>query len=143
MVVLKWWVHQPNGPPLGPFPAEAIAEAIVQGRLPSDVWVAAQGDAARRTEPRWLRAADVPIIAARAPRSAAPTWKKFDDTIETVPSSSQGWQRFDDTVKDPAVHLPKLDDTIDVKSEDLTVEIRTDPPGTLPSHLRRSPVPKK
>jgi hypothetical protein len=53
-----WYVYQHDGPPLGPWSSERIASSILSGELAPDVWVAApSGD-------RWLRAPDVPVIAA-------------------------------------------------------------------------------
>jgi hypothetical protein len=51
-----WYVYQHDGEPLGPLSTDAIADAILVGSLPPDVWVAAPGG------PRWLRALDVPVI---------------------------------------------------------------------------------
>ncbi len=51
-----WYVYQHDGDPLGPWSTDAIADAILVGKLAPDVWVAAPGG------PRWLRALDVPVI---------------------------------------------------------------------------------
>ena len=60
-----WYVYQHDGDPLGPWSTEAIADAILAGKLAPDVWVAAPGG------PRWLRALDVPVIERLA--SGIPT----------------------------------------------------------------------
>lgn len=51
-----WYVYQHGGDPLGPWSTDTVADAILAGKLPPDVWVAAPGG------PRWLRALDVPVI---------------------------------------------------------------------------------
>lgn len=51
-----WYVYQNESVPLGPLSSESIADAILTGRLPLDVWVGAPGGA------RWMRALDVPVI---------------------------------------------------------------------------------
>lgn len=52
-----WYVYQHDGDPLGPWSTDAVAEAMLGGKLAPDVVVAAPGGA------RWLRALDVPVIA--------------------------------------------------------------------------------
>ena len=52
-----WYVYQHDGDPLGPWSTDAVAEAMLGGKLAPDVLVAAPGGA------RWLRALDVPVIA--------------------------------------------------------------------------------
>ncbi|CAN5925822.1 hypothetical protein BH11MYX4_BH11MYX4_07040 [soil metagenome] len=52
-----WYVYQHDGDPLGPWSTDAVAEAMLAGKLAPDVLVAAPGGA------RWLRALDVPVIA--------------------------------------------------------------------------------
>ena len=54
-----WYVHKYDGPPLGPWSTEHIADAILRGELSHEIWVAAPGGS------RWLRALDVPNIAQR------------------------------------------------------------------------------
>lgn len=53
-----WFVFQHDGAHLGPWSSERLAEAIREGVVASDVWVAAPGGT------RWMRALDVPAIAA-------------------------------------------------------------------------------
>lgn len=53
-----WFVFQHDGAHLGPWSSERLAEAILDGVVASDVWVAAPGGT------RWMRALDVPAIAA-------------------------------------------------------------------------------
>ena len=52
-----WYVYQHDGDPLGPWTTDAVAEAILAGKLCPEIWVAPPGGA------RWLRALDVPVIA--------------------------------------------------------------------------------
>jgi len=52
-----WYVVQHDGQPLGPWSTDAVAEAMLAGKLAPDVLVAAPGGG------RWLRALDVPVIA--------------------------------------------------------------------------------
>jgi hypothetical protein len=53
-----WYVFQHDGAHLGPWPTEGVAHQILAGRLSAEVWVAAPGGT------QWLRALDVPAIAA-------------------------------------------------------------------------------
>jgi hypothetical protein len=52
-----WYVYQHDAAPLGPLSTELLADAILNGRLSPETWVAAPGG------PRWIRALDVPVIA--------------------------------------------------------------------------------
>ncbi|HEY8074010.1 MAG TPA: hypothetical protein VIF62_07875 [Labilithrix sp.] len=55
-----WYVFRSDGPPLGPWSTEHIADAILRGELPEETWVSVPGGS------RWVRALDVPNIAQRA-----------------------------------------------------------------------------
>ena len=72
-----WYVFRHDGHPLGPWPTEVIAESILQGVLPADVWVGAPGG------PRWLRALDVPVIARLI--DGIPTKPRRDSGLRIVP----------------------------------------------------------
>jgi hypothetical protein len=63
-----WYVFRHDGPPLGPWPSEQIADAILRGELSPDAWIAAP------VGRRWLRALDVPVIAQRV--SGVPTRRR-------------------------------------------------------------------
>ncbi len=53
-----WYVYRGDEPPLGPWTTETVAENILSGTLAPDTWVAAPAGS------KWLRARDVPVIAA-------------------------------------------------------------------------------
>ncbi len=54
-----WYIYREGAPPLGPWPTEVVADAILAGRLDPGTWVAAPAGS------KWLRASDVPVIARR------------------------------------------------------------------------------
>ena len=75
-----WYVYQHDGDPLGPWSTDAVAEAILAGKLAPDVWVAAPGG------PRWLRALDVPIIGRLV--EGIPTRPRRDSGLRLMPSAA-------------------------------------------------------
>ena len=74
-----WYVYQHDGDPLGPWSTDAIADAILAGRLAPDVWVAAPGG------PRWLRALDVPVIGRLV--EGLPTRPRRDSGLRLLPGA--------------------------------------------------------
>jgi hypothetical protein len=74
-----WYVYQHDGDPLGPWSTDAVAEAILAGRLAPDVWVAAPGG------PRWLRALDVPVIGRMV--EGVPTRPRRDSGLRLIPAA--------------------------------------------------------
>lgn len=97
----EWYVYQYDAAPMGPLTTELVADAIVNGRLSPETWVAAPGG------PKWLRALDVPVIArlvkdvAEPPRrrdSGPRLTPKVTAAREPAPTPSIGVfiPRFDD-----------------------------------------------
>jgi hypothetical protein len=78
----RWFVYQPDGPPVGPLTAKAVAEAILVGTFPPDVWVMAPHGA------KWLRAMDVPAIAQHA--TSVPTRRHHDSHMRLSQNARQG-----------------------------------------------------
>ena len=52
-----WYVYREEGEPIGPWSTAQVAEAVLDGTLSPEAWVAAPGGS------KWLRALDVPVIA--------------------------------------------------------------------------------
>lgn len=77
-----WYVYQHDGDPLGPWATDAVADAILAGRLAPDVWVAAPGG------PRWLRALDVPVIAGLV--EGLPTRPRRESGLRLMPAAFSG-----------------------------------------------------
>jgi hypothetical protein len=73
-----WFISRPDGPPDGPLSTEQIAEAILAGTYPPDVYVAAPGGT------KWLRALDVPNIARLIQGAPTRPRRKLDDTERVV-----------------------------------------------------------
>jgi hypothetical protein len=73
-----WYVYQHDGDPLGPWSTDAVANAILAGKLAPDVWVAAPGG------PRWLRALDVPVIGRLV--EGIPTRPRRDSGLRLIPN---------------------------------------------------------
>lgn len=109
----EWYVYQHDGDPLGPWATEAVAEAILAGRLAPDVWVAAPGG------PRWLRALDVPVIARLV--DGIPTRPRRDSGLRLMPAIP------------PVGPKPSFESTMMIVRED---ELEPAPPTT-----RRTPPP--
>jgi hypothetical protein len=74
-----WYVYRQDSEPLGPWSTEDVAQAILDGTLAPDVWVAAPGG------PRWLRALDVPFIARLV--DGVPTKPRRDSGLRIVPGA--------------------------------------------------------
>jgi hypothetical protein len=64
--VAHWYVYRAGEAPLGPWPTEVVADAILAGTLDPGTWVAAPAGS------KWLRASDVPVIARRLEGQASP-----------------------------------------------------------------------
>lgn len=98
-----WYVYQHDGDPLGPWPTDAVAEAMLAGKLAPDVLVAAPGGA------RWLRALDVPVIA-RLVDGIATKPRRRDSGLRLIPggyTAENGQPQFGSTmmiVKDDEIH---------------------------------------
>jgi len=92
-----WFIYREDGPPIGPLPTELIAEAILAGTYPPDVYVAAPGAM------KWLRAQDVPNIAKLL--QGIPTRRRTED-----PAAASGLQpvqrKFDETERADGLHAP-------------------------------------
>lgn len=91
-----WYVYQHDADPLGPWSTDAVAEAILAGRLAPDVWVAAPGG------PRWLRALDVPVIGRLV--EGIPTRPRRDSGLRLMPGLPPAGQKRHDTA--PMVGRP-------------------------------------
>lgn len=76
-----WFVYQHDGKHLGPLSTEAVADAILTGKLRPDVWVGAPGGS------RWLRALDVPVIAERI--DSVPTARPDSGVVRSIVLSSR------------------------------------------------------
>ena len=112
-----WYVYQHDGQPLGPWSTDAVAEAMLGGKLAPDALVAAPGGG------RWLRALDVPVIARVV--EGIPT--KHDSGLRLIPgaySAENGQPAFGSTM-------------MIVKDEE--IRIVDEPPSTR----RGLPVPSK
>ena len=98
-----WYIYQHDGDPLGPWSTDAVAEAILGGKLAPDIWVAAPGG------PRWLRALDVPVIGRLV--EGIPTRPRRDSGLRLIPgafTSEGGRPVFGSTmmiVKDDEIHM--------------------------------------
>ncbi len=73
----SWFVYRVDGPPIGPVSTKDVAEAILTGKLPPDIWVTAPSGS------RWLRATDVPVIAALV--EGLPTRRHRDSGMRVIP----------------------------------------------------------
>ncbi|MBX3258500.1 MAG: hypothetical protein KF782_02200 [Labilithrix sp.] len=101
-----WFVYRVDGAPVGPLSTKAVAEAILAGRLPPDCWVAAPGGT------RWLRALDVPVIAALL--GGIPTRRRASGMrMVTAPIPASREPATPAGARADALP-PKLDDTLDL-----------------------------
>ncbi|MDB4933041.1 MAG: hypothetical protein JWP87_13 [Labilithrix sp.] len=151
-----WYVYEHDGDPLGPWSTDAVANAILAGKLAPDVWVAAPGG------PRWLRALDVPVIARLA--EGIPTRPRRDSGLRLIPgarTSDGDGPSFGSTmmiVKDDEVSLsdsdasaisaaastrrtPSADETAKYPARDFVIseDPPTDPAGAPSSMTPSSP----
>jgi hypothetical protein len=78
--VADWYVYQHDGEYLGPWPTDAVAVAILSGKLGADVWVAAPGGQ------RWQRALDIPVIA-RLVEGGSVRRKRRDSGLRLMPQA--------------------------------------------------------
>lgn len=78
----EWFVYQVGGAPLGPLSTRVIVDAMLAGKLPLDVFVAAPGSM------RWLRATEVPVIVRLF--DGAPTRRQLvtEPLLAVAPSAS-------------------------------------------------------
>ncbi len=114
-----WYVYQHDGDPLGPWSTDAVAEAILAGKLAPDVWVAAPGG------PRWLRALDVPVIAGLV--EGLPTRPRRDSGLRLIPGAhaiEAGRPNFGSTM------MIVKDDELDLAEPELGGVIEATPPTT-------------
>jgi hypothetical protein len=122
-----WYVFRHDGAPLGPWSTEVIADEILAGRLPPDVWIGLPGG------DRWLRALDVPLIAQRV--EGVPTRpRRRDSGLRVVPGT------FTSTETSPG--QPNMASTVMMvrESEAELVNTPEDAPPTEPS-LAPPPAP--
>ena len=117
-----WYVYQPDGPPLGPFSTELIAGGIASGRISRQVWIGAPGG------PRWLRAIDIPVIAALLSGAAPPS------NLRVIGGSEA--QDFKGTVmivNDDEISLAFGEPTMMVSDDEVEIsEPASPPPGIIP-----------
>ena len=103
-----WYVYQHDGDYLGPWPTETVAHEILNGKLGSEVWVAAPGGE------RWVRAVDIPVIAQlieglpTVPRPKRRDSGMFAKTLDDLDSAAQtlrlpAIRREDDPPTDPTL----------------------------------------
>lgn len=112
-----WYVFQHDAEPLGPWSTEVIAQAILEGRLAPDIWVAAPGG------PRWLRALDVPFIARLV--EGLPTKPRRDSGMRIIPNPAPS-----------PTDVVNFGETMIVDPAELELDETPDPP-TLPRDLPR------
>jgi len=110
----EWFVYSPDGPPIGPLSTKDIAEAILTGKLPPDVWVAAPN--VPLTQARWLRARAVPVIAQLL--EGVPTRRHRESGMQMISPAPPGVDEDPDITKlisTPRRDYAKFDETL--KSE--------------------------
>jgi hypothetical protein len=108
----EWFVYRVDGPPIGPLSTQAVAEAILGGRLPPDCWVAAPGGS------RWLRAIDVPVIQRIV--EGLPTRRRVSgERMATLPSPVA-----------PPKRPRKMDETVFLRGEPEEDTLRTSAPAS-------------
>jgi hypothetical protein len=100
----EWLVYRLEGAPLGPLSTKTLAEAILAGTLPQDVWVAAPGGT------KWLRAIDVPVIAALL--QGLPTRRPRESGMRMVTAPLPRAPLPKAAPPPKAALPPKIDDTI-------------------------------
>lgn len=118
-----WYVYQHDADPVGPWPTEVIAEAILAGRLSPEIWIAAPGG------PRWLRALDVPVIARLV--EGVPTRPRRDSGLRIVPLSFT-----------PDTGRPAFGSTVMMVKDDEVELTEEEPPPTDPSLPPSTPTPR-
>ena len=102
-----WYVYQHDGDPLGPWSTDAVAEAMLAGKLAPDVLVAAPGGS------KWLRALDVPVIARLVEGiPTKPRWR--DSGLRLVPGEVRGADEPATTRKGLPVSSRSLHDTAEM-----------------------------
>ncbi len=102
-----WYVYQHDGDPLGPWPTDAVVEAMLAGKLAPDVLVAAPGGA------KWLRAIDVPVIARLV--DGIPTKpRRHESGLRLVPGELRGVDEPATTRKGLPVSSRSLHDTAEM-----------------------------
>jgi hypothetical protein len=82
----EWFVYRVDGAPIGPLSTKDIAEAILAGKLPPDVWVAAPN--VPLSQSRWLRATEVPVIAASL--EGMPTRRRSESGMRMISPAPPG-----------------------------------------------------
>ncbi len=129
-----WYVYQHDGDPLGPWSTDAIADAILTGKLAPDIWVAAPAG------PRWLRALDVPVIGRLV--DGIPTKpKRRDSGLRLMPAASysteSGMPAFGGTM------MMVSDDEVQLTDSELSAIASSNVPqskvATAPMAARTSP----
>jgi hypothetical protein len=143
-----WYVYQHDGDPLGPWSTDAVAEAILAGKLTPDVWVAAPGAA------HWLRALDVPSIGALV--EGIPTKPRRDSGLRLIPgafTSEGGRPDFGSTMMivkddelvvqdDPATTRRGPHDTAEMPERPaMSVRVEAEVEEDQPSTDRQLPAP--
>jgi len=125
-----WYVYQHDGDPLGPWATDAVADAILAGKLAPDVWVAAPGG------PRWLRALDVPVIAGLV--EGLPTKPRRESGLRLMPAAAVSGEPTMMIVRDDELEWSKMEAAAEAAAPPGRVTTRNPPPSadeTLRIHV--------
>jgi hypothetical protein len=90
-IVSVWFVYRSDGPPSGPFPTEAVAEAILSDTFPFDGLVKAPSTL------RWIAACEVPVIARLVDS------RRSSGVVSVVPRSEPATIRELDALEPPTI----------------------------------------